>query len=301
MNNFLDNIYYRKYRINFAVKRPFTFDGYQFHLLRGVFGMHVRNEVCLKSGVELCNACSENQKCPYTKVFEVKLPGSHPLNRKYTYPPVPYILYPDLRNKTRFIAGEPFAVELTLIGSAIDYDTFLLHCIQRISMGKGLLYKKLECTEIETMVSDDKKSLLRFNLQQETVNQLKLRFDSPVILKIKEEPAKTIPLELLTERLTERLSLLSHLYCGGGIPDIKSFHKQITTDYYIDSFYPVLVEINDGSNKKSPPKESLLGSVAYSGNLSEFMPLIRAGEFLHLGSYSNYGFGKYTIEEAFFV
>jgi hypothetical protein len=264
----------------------------------------VHNEVCKKTKNEKCSVCSLNQNCPYTEIFEVKLSDSHPLLKeggKYRYPPVPYIIYPDLKGKNRFMAGDIFAIELTLIGSAIEYDTFLCHCIQRISEGKGLLYQKLECAGIETMIGDDKKSHLRFNAEPEPVNHLKLRFNSPVILKVNEKPVKSIPFELLAGSLTERLHLLSSVYCGAEIPDIKSFRKHITTDSYIDSFYPVEVEISDGGNKQTPPKEGLLGSVAYRGNLGEYMSLIRAGEVLHLGGYPNYGLGNFTIDEAIFL
>lgn len=298
MSSFLGKLYYRKYRIVFVATRPFVFNGFPYHLFRGLFGMIVRNEVCIKSGKEKCDKCDQNQDCLYARVFEVKLPITHPLYGKYTYPPVPYIIFPDLRGKFQFRPGETLTVELTLIGNAVEYDTFLLHCIQRFSEGNGTLYKKLECVGIETLMGEDRKSQLRFKTEPELVNSIKFRFDSPVIIKIKEKPTNSIPFDILTERLSERLSLLSYLYCDATLPDFKLFQKSVQPDKYIDSFYPVAVEIPDGGNKNALPKEGMLGSVAYSGNIGEYIPLIRAGEVLHIGSYSNYGLGKYTTVEA---
>lgn len=307
MSSFLENLYYRKYRINFLVIKPFRLEEYPYSLIRGIFGFQIRKPVCIFRDFEkdekgeACKSCSRLRNCVYTDIFKISLPESHLLSGKYTKPPVPYIIYPNLESRNKFTIGELFHIELTLIGKAIEYDTFLLQSIQRISEGKGHLFQKLECTGIETMIGDDQKSHLRFDVQAESTNQLKLRFNSPVILKIKEKPATALPFEVLVERLTERLALLSHLYCGAELPDIKSFAKQIATESYIDSFYPVKVEISDGGNKKTPDKDALLGSVAYGGNLGEYMPLIRAGEILHLGAYPNYGLGKYTIDEAYWV
>jgi hypothetical protein len=301
MSDFLDNLYCRKYRISFVATQPFVFNGYPYHLFRGLFGMVVRNEVCIKSGNEKCVTCDHNQDCPYAHIFEVKLPVNHPLYGKYTFPPVPYIIYPDLRGQLDFRPEDTFTIELTLIGNVIEYDTFLLHCIQRFGEGKGALYKKMECIGIETIVGKDWKSQLRFKTEPELIKSIKIRFESPIILRIKEEPAKSIPLDIFAERLAERLSLLSYLYCGANLPDFKLFRKPIHPNKYIDSFYPVSVEIHDGGNKNTPPKEGVLGSMAYCGNIGEYMPLIRAGETLHFGSYPNYGLGKYTIEETCWV
>jgi len=297
MFDFLEKLFCRKYRISFVVVRPLILSERPFHLFRGLFGLAVRKEVCTRPDIKNCSECSQNQDCPYTDIFEVKLPESHPLYRKYTYPPVPYIIYPDLAGKSRFLTGDTLVVELTLIGKAIEYDTFLLRCIQSLSEGKGTLYRKLECTGIETMVGDDRKSHLRFTTQPELANTLKIRFESPVIFKIQEKPAKSLPFEILIMRLSERLSLLSCLYCGAELPAIRPGPKKIHINNYIDSFYPVPVEIHDGGNRKTPSKPSLLGCVAYSGTIGEYMPLIRSGEVLHIGSYPNYGLGKYVVED----
>lgn len=299
MKGALETLYYRKYRISFVVTQPFVLESYPYHLTRGVFGKIVHDEVCLNPSLKNCDSCNETAKCPFTQIFEVMLPPSHPLYGKYTKPPVPYIIYPDLGGRSKFAGRDLYNIELTLVGKAIEYDTFLLQSVQRISEGKGILYKKLECTGIETMVGDDKRSHLRFDIKTQPASHLKLRFNTPLILKIKDKPAVNLPFEVLTERLNERIALFCYLYCDGNLPDLKSFRKQIDTEGYIDSFYPVEVEISDGGRKQTPPKEGILGSVAYRGNIGDYLPVIRAGEVLHLGSYPNYGLGKYTIDETY--
>lgn len=298
MINNLEKIYCRKYRVSFVVVQPLSFDSYPFHLIRGVFGKVTHDEVCVNRSLKSCTRCNHAWNCPYTELFEITLPNDHPLSGKYTNPPVPYILYPDLGGRYNFVQGDVISIELTLIGKAIEYDTFLLHCLQQISFGEGRLYQKLQCTGIETMMGDNRKSHLRFDTASEKANHLKVSFISPVILKTKDNPITSLPFELLSERLSERIALLSYLYCDGDLPDFKSFVKNIETGYN-DNFMPVKVEISDGGQKETPPKSGLIGSVAYHGKLGEYLPLVRAGEILHLGGYPNYGLGKFIIDEVF--
>ncbi|MFH1323401.1 MAG: CRISPR system precrRNA processing endoribonuclease RAMP protein Cas6 [Methanobacteriota archaeon] len=44
-------------------------------------------------------------------------------------------------------------------------------------------------------------------------------------------------------------------------------------------------------------KGGLLGDITYEGELAEFMPFIKLGEFLHIGAGTAYGLGKYEIME----
>ena len=292
MSSLFENFYYRKYRVNFVVLRPFSFGDYPFHLIRGIFGKILYDEVCVHKSLVNCDQCLENGYCPFTEIFKIKLQPSHPLYGKYTAPPVPYILYPDLKGRSKFIRGNTFAIELTLIGKAVEYDTFLLQVVQRLGEGDGLLYRKLECSGIETMIGDDKKSHLHFHRQPLNATRLKLHFQSPLIFEIENNRVKRLPFTALIKSLAERVSVLNRLYCDvNATTDPESFSGETANVEYIDSFYNTEVEV-----KKNVYKDALLGSVTYSGQLNEYMHIIVAGEVLHLGRFANYGFGKYNIE-----
>ncbi len=294
MRNFLGNFYYRKYRISFEVLHPLSLSTNAYSLIRGIFGKILHDEVCDYKDLPDCNRCPKNTSCPYTGLFKIKLQPTHPLYGKYTEPPVPYILYPDLRGRSNFVRGQTFAIELTLIGKAVEYDIFLLQIVRQLGEGEGLLYHKLQCSSIETLIGDDKKSHLRFNDITPEVEQVKLNFISPLIFEIESHPAKDLPFTAFIKSLTERVSVLNRLYCDGHTTDPESNCGEITNEEYMDSFYKTEVEV-----KKRVYKAALIGSVAYGGQLSRYIPLIRAGEVLHLGRLANYGFGKYIIEESY--
>jgi len=299
MSSALKNLFYRKFRVSFIVTHPFSVQDSPYVLIRGIFGMILRKEVCMDLSFKDCSLCNHYGNCPYTSVFKIKLAPSHPLFGLYTDPPVPYIIYPNIGDGNKLEPDSTFSIELTLIGKAIEYDTFLLQVLQKLSGGDGRLYNKFECSGIETMIGDDKKSHMRFSTQPDDTIRLKLRFNSPVLLESNKNPITNLPLSILMERLTERLALLSYLYCGGDLPDPKTFKSEITTDDNIDSFYPVHVKMTDGGSNKTIEKQGLLGSVAYRGELGAFMPIIRAGEVMHVGRFASYGLGKYTIEDQF--
>ena len=39
-----------------------------------------------------------------------------------------------------------------------------------------------------------------------------------------------------------------------------------------------------------------LGRISFKGDLEEFLPVIKAGEYLHVGKACTFGLGKYEIE-----
>ena len=40
----------------------------------------------------------------------------------------------------------------------------------------------------------------------------------------------------------------------------------------------------------------VVGQITYCGNLQEFLPLRRLGEYIHVGKGTSFGLGKYALE-----
>ena len=40
----------------------------------------------------------------------------------------------------------------------------------------------------------------------------------------------------------------------------------------------------------------LIGSITYEGNLDKFLPLLRIGEYIHVGKAVTFGMGRYRIK-----
>jgi hypothetical protein len=41
----------------------------------------------------------------------------------------------------------------------------------------------------------------------------------------------------------------------------------------------------------------IVGSVVYQGELEPFLPVLRAGEWIHVGKVTSFGFGRYSLQE----
>lgn len=290
------NFYYRKFRVNYRVVRPFLFRNNPYLLIRGIFGKILYEEVCVHRELESCDLCPENKSCPYTEIYKMRpLSPGHLLYRRYTYPPVPYILYPDLGGRTRFNRGDIFSVELTLIGKASEYDTFCLQALQQLSDGKGLLFRKLECISIESLVGNDKKSLVRFTNEPKNIAQLQLNFHSPLVMEAESVQGSFIlPFSVLVKSISERMGVLDQLYCDGLEADLNPLPDDLQGVESLSSFYPVKIKIKDGA-----AKDAFLGSAVYRNIPAQYWPVVLAGEVLHVGKFTNYGYGKYTIDESY--
>ena len=296
MYSALRNLYYRKFRIDFVVTNTFIMPEYPFKLFRGVVGKVLKETVCRydpEEEDEVCEVCPANSSCPYTLTFHrTEHTDGNPLSGKYSNVPPPYIIYPDVKSK-KYSPDEIFGIELTLFGSAIDYDNLFLQSIQQIpnskgSEGKSRLHKKIEWFSVKPLMADDHKSTLRFQNIEETISSVTLEFKIPLVIKISGDFSTRLPFNKLAERLNDRINLLNYIYCNGQYP-FPPFEKPDNDIIEINSFgKPV-------SFKVEGTCEGLTGIVVYRGNIGKYMPLIRAGEILHVGMHPNYGLGKYAI------
>lgn len=48
--------------------------------------------------------------------------------------------------------------------------------------------------------------------------------------------------------------------------------------------------------KKTMKLGGFLGTISFEGNLREFLPFIKIGEYLHVGKACTFGLGRYEIE-----
>lgn len=290
------NFNYRKFRVNFRVVRPFVFRNNPYLLIRGIFGKILYEEVCVHRELQTCELCPQNKSCPYTEIYKMRpLNPGHALYRRYTYPPVPYIIYPNLNGHTRFNYGDTFSIELTLIGKASEYDTFCLQALQQLSRGKGQLFHKLECVGAETLVGEDKKSLMRLNNESKSIAQLQLNFQSPLVMEaVSAQDSFILPFSTLVKSISERMSVLNHLYCNGSEPDLDHLPDEISEVESLNSFYAFKTKVKDGGKRNA-----FKGSVIYRNIPGQYWPVVEAGEVLHIGKLTNYGYGKYIIDESY--
>ena len=118
---------------------------------------------------------------------------------------------------------------------------------------------------------------------------LRIRFDGQI--------TDNLEFHILLRNLLRRISSLSYFHCG----------KKLDVDFrgLIGKSRAVRQTASDirwyDWKRYSTRQESwmtlggIIGSVLYEGDMSDFMPLLRLGEYIHVGKGTSFGLGKYEI------
>jgi len=272
--------------------------------LRGGFGHIFRRMVCLTREKD-CYKCILVYTCPYSYIFQTCLPPDAPLFRKTRDIPRPYV----------FDLGEnPSSFKLILIGKSIDYLPYFLLVFDTLGK-KGLGKKRVKYTlqevkdgEGNTVYSGEKKELYsKFKIYRweefQTIQYpkssiLTLHLLSPLRIKEKNKLVKDLTFPLLITSLTRRLSLLSLFPCNHPIWD--SVHPLLPLSEKIKVKEKELQwkEFTRYSTRQKTILKlgGLTGRIVFEGNLSPFLPLLKIGEYIHIGKGTTFGLGKYRIE-----
>lgn len=103
---------------------------------------------------------------------------------------------------------------------------------------------------------------------------------------------------ILIRNLLRRLSLLYYFHCGGDPSewDFKGIierAKEVTVKNRNLRWYDW--ERYSGRQDTRMKMGGFVGEITFEGNIEPFMPLIKAGEVLHVGKGTGFGLGKYRI------
>lgn len=311
----LKSLYLHKYWITVQPKEPITLPAYKGSALRGVFGHALRRTVCVQKDTD-CQECLLRLKCVYSYIFETPIPEDDPFCRKYSSAPHPYIITPTITTKRYFKEDEQLHFEVVLAGKANDYLPYFVYTF--VEMGKmGIGKDRGRFKLINVCACQDDGSLTeifngsdgtlksannRIDLETLTSNFspptscLTLSFETPV--RIKDEgdlAAVELPFDLLIKRLYERAVLLSHYHCQAEMEDV---------DKPLDGVDEVRTRENRlrwydwerySARKGRMKLGGLVGRITYEGNLDKFLPLLKIGEYIHVGKAATFGLGKYRI------
>jgi CRISPR-associated endoribonuclease Cas6 len=132
-------------------------------------------------------------------------------------------------------------------------------------------------------------------------NNLTLNFLTPTRIIYDSGLALDLEFHILVRQLLRRLSMLYYFHCNGntsewdfkGMIEKAKEIKTVTRDlrWYDWERYSAR---QDAKLKMG----GFVGEITFEGNIGPFMPLIEAGEVLHVGKGTGFGLGKYEIRNA---
>lgn len=297
--------------------------------LRGGFGHAFKKMVCSQADWGACTPCKGGNDCPYGYIFETSLPQDAQALWNNPSIPRPFIIEPPQTPQQRFRPGEQLSFQLILIGKAINYLPYFLLTFEELgrmglgnSRGRYVVQRiqalqpwenkhKLVYDGVDVRVGGedlvlDKNSIL-LHSKQLSSNTINVHFKTPTLIMHKKTseqrssstPVKsTLPFDIFIRTLLRRISMLSAFHCDETWET--DFPALIALAQDVAVLSSGLKNANwqrySSRQKRKLTMEGFMGEITYQGNLTPFLPLLAAGELLHVGKATVFGQGQYAIE-----
>lgn len=290
--------------------------------LRGGFGSAFRKLVCVDLRWE-CAECTLRFACPYTKVFNPFLPPDAQQFRGNQNIPRPFVFKPPLSEQTTFAPNEPLIFDLVVVGSAVDYLPYFIVAFRELgAMGFGLNRAKVRLERVEAIapnaapavVYEGSSNLVRPAAPLElpvaeenstptpgaaAIDELKLTFLTPTTLKTgstadrEGEIVRRPAFHHVVKRLRDRVNALATFYGGGPLAlDFKAMGEAAeAVSTVADDTQWVERSRVSGRSAQRHDLSGFVGSITVRGDVAPFLPLLRIGEYVHVGKNAVFGNG----------
>ena len=297
--------------------------GYKGAAFRGGFGYAFKSIACPTHDRD-CIHRRLGSRCVYSEVFETPVPPETRVMRKYPYAPHPFVLTPPADRRAHFTSEQELKLELVLVGRAINWLAYFICTLEELGRrGVGPSRSRYRVVRVEslhaysstengtgtTVYQGDVRKVVgtpqvfegsNFFDGNREAGAATLLFATPVRIISGERLATQLPFPTLIRSLLRRLALLAYFHCGqpvspevlqGLIAEAESVRtKDSTLRWYDWQRYST-------RQKANMKLGGLVGAVSYQGNLTTFVPFLRAGALTHVGKATSFGLGKYTLRE----
>lgn len=285
----------------FAAQEEGMLPVYLGSTVRGILGHCFREFVCDRPVLK-CFRCEKRFECTYVQNFSNTGGEAGAVN--------PFSLHVFTQGKTEWKKGDECIFELTLYGRAAGQAGIYLDALQDMEKkgwGAGrMAFKLMRVVEADTgkLVFAGGKMWLRnliphrMKIEERKAGTVCVAFDTPVRIISGKALFESLPLEMLLRFLEGRLHLLAKAY-GEEVPEQSEVELaesardiKILQEEWKDVEF-TRYSINQKGNKLELPAK--IGWVIYEGDLSRFLPLLEAGQYLHVGKNATIGFGHYQV------
>jgi hypothetical protein len=284
-------------------------------MLRGALGHSLKKVVCALRN-QRCDTCLLNRQCLYARIFENKSTTTENLNLASL--PHPYVIgwHPELARSYR--KGEYFRFSLVLMGAFVETLPYFVYAVDRMGeegLGKAddtgkrnqmalakvlyddrILYSR-EKPELPAEIPCQKVSLEPAE-PSEKIEQVQLNLITPLRVKQNGKFTKDLDFPLLISSITRRLEGLWHCYGSHPITfdrnTLMSQARQITTTasnlrWQDQPRY---------SNRQASEMQlgGVLGTIAFEGDITPLLPMLKAAEQVHIGKATSFGLGKVQMK-----
>ncbi len=297
-----------KYAFQCVFKRPALLPPYKGSTFRGAFGHSLKHVACALREDD-CRSCLLAQRCVYSKAME-------PLELKGPVAGHPYVIEPPLSQRREYAIGDRFDFNLLLLGDINDYFSFFVYAIESMGqMGVGRKIEGLRGTfEIMDIIAggesiyDPAQKKFTKEYKPESIylpdspssltGRLDIEFLTPLRFKSGNSIRSDLSFESFIRIILRRVSSLMNKY-GSGEPDVdyrgmiqrsamvKTEHEQL--------YWQAWSRYSNRQNARTP-LAGIMGSITFSGNIGEYLPLLDLARILHIGKQSTFGLGLFEYD-----
>jgi len=300
---------FARFQFNFQVETPLHLNFYSGSMLRGAFGHALRHLSCMTKMPD-CKSCMLYRSCPYPLVFEH--PPQESNFQKFNNIPNPYIIEPPPLGNKIYQVGEVLSFNMVLMGQAMAQLPLIIFAWQR-ALQQGLGKERSRATLLNVIVEPDQPHAQEiYNALEGSAVQayqarvppllaqtdaLTLQFVTPLRIQkqgtiLSREMTARDFLSALVRRYFLLLEFHGQNYHAPDFPQLLALAQAI--DFQKDFSW---CDWQRYSNRQQQAMSlgGVLGRVVLHGDLSAFLQMLQAGQWLHIGKETTFGMGRYQI------
>ncbi|MGC8660241.1 MAG: CRISPR system precrRNA processing endoribonuclease RAMP protein Cas6 [Desulfomonilaceae bacterium] len=300
-----------KYDFNCLFNSEAELPPYKGSTFRGAFGVALKKVTCALK-LRDCPGCPLVGRCVYFQVFENTTGDNHGSVAR----PHPFVIEPPETTKTRFSNGDEFNFSILLFGFANSYLPYFIYAFEEMGktgLGKRIDgaragYKVYSVTSNSSVVYESSNRLITtgievdmpFNSQlapDDDEFEMTIQLDTPLRLKFRNQFNAHLPFHVFVRAMLRRISSINNEFGAGEPPlDYPGLVRRATEIKTTGSSLEWL-DWTRFSNRQNARMQlgGLVGDITYHGKLSEFVPLIKYCEVVHIGKSTTFGLGKIKL------
>jgi hypothetical protein len=312
-----------RYRLVVTAVTPLRLSAFAGATLRGGFGHVFKRTVCIWPPGD-CPRCLLKNTCAYPYVFETAPPPGAEKLRTLDQIPRPYVIEPPDGGQRLYQPGECFDFRLVLVGRAIDYLPYFVFTfgeLGRAGLGSGRgqfrveevyaesphetqrIYSAADGVLLEGGRRITAADLAAVRTAPLPSRQIALRFLTPTRIRTDGAVRSELTFADVVRALLRRLSSLCYFHCGCELQvDFKGLIEQACRVRTVASQLRWHEqERYSGRQGQRIAMGGVVGTVVFEAPDGEawapFVPLLAAGEWVHVGKGAVMGLGKYSLVE----
>lgn len=302
------------FQLEYTALEDLYLPAYKGSTLRGAFGATFRRIVCLNRKEKNCVQCLLGSRCIYACVFESRRPAQCTRFGGTSEIPRPFVIEPPLNRRSLYLAGENLDFNLILFGKATDYLPYFVFTfteLGKIGLGKGRGKCQLQTVwarqgdrkvpvysepegALKNVPSLEWKHLFDTRVPQ---GFLELKFLTPTRIRVKNDLVVEPEFHILVRSLIHRITGLAFFHWNKEltydwkslIEEAKSIRIRKHTLRWIDW------ERYSSRQDVKMKMGGFVGRITYQGDFQSFLPLLRLGQYTHMGKNTTFGLGRYEI------